>query len=59
MFEDDYSSGCDDTSSFNDDSSCCEDCFGDINPTSGLPMDDCTGIDEGGYVYGDGPDMFS
>ena len=57
MFDDDFNSGCDtdDSSMFSDESSC-DDMFGDKNPGSGLPMDDCSGIDVGGYAYGDGPD---
>lgn len=60
MFDDDFniSSDFDDSSLFNDDLSSCDDnSFGGINPGSGLPMDDCSSIDIGGYVYGDGPDI--
>ena len=46
---DDSSPSVDDNMSFD------HDCFGDINPGSGLPMSDCS-IDVGGFVYGDGPD---
>jgi len=59
MFDDDFSSDCgfDDSTSLFDDSTACEnDSFGGINPGSGLPMLDCSSIDVGGYVYGDGPD---
>lgn len=60
MFNDDFSSDCgfdDSTSSFDDSTAFENDCFGEINPGSGLPMDDCSGIDAGGYAYGDGPDF--
>lgn len=58
MFDDIFDSGCgfDDSVSVFDDTTCChDDCIGDINPGSGLPMSDCS-IDVGGYIYGDGPD---
>ena len=58
MFDDDFNSifDCDDSTSLFDDTTCCnDDCFGDINPGSGLPMMDCS-IDVGGFIYGDGPD---
>lgn len=61
MFDDSFDSSwdsTDDQSSFDNDSCCHDDCFGNINPGSGLPMSDCA-IDVGGYVYGDGPDIFT
>ena len=58
MFNDDLNSGYDESMSSFDDSAACEnDCFWDINPGSGLPIDDCGGLYIGGYIYGDGPDF--
>lgn len=59
MFDDIFDSTVfdDSVSVFQDDSNCFNNCISDINPGSGLPMNDCF-IDVGGYVYGDGPSLF-
>ena len=58
MFDDLFDSSSDwydDSTSFDNNSCFHDDCSSEINPGSGLPMNDCS-IDIGGYIYGDCPD---